>query len=177
MQIKGEYTIPSDVKTVWDAINDPEVLAQAIPGCENLEKVGDNAFKANVTSKIGPITAKFSGDVELQDLNPPYSYTLVGAGSAGGMGSAKGNAKVTLEDVEGSTKLTYAVDAQVTGKIAQLGGRLIESTTKVLAGHFFKKLIEIISGEKVEEAGTSKSRIMIYVGIAVVTAILIFMLL
>ena len=96
MKIEGEYTIPSDINTVWEALNDPEVLAAAIPGCESLEKDGDNAFKAIVTTRIGPITANFTGAVELQDLNPPYGYTLVGSGNAGGMGGAKGSAKVTL---------------------------------------------------------------------------------
>lgn len=177
MQIKGEYTIPCEINAVWEALNDPEVLAQAIPGCENLDTVGDNAFKANVTTKIGPITAKFAGNVELQDLNPPFGYTLVGSGSAGGMGSAKGSAKVVLAEVEGGTKLTYDVDAQVTGKIAQLGGRLIQSTANVLAGLFFKKLIEIISGEKVEEPSGSSNRMVIYAGIAIISAILLYTLL
>ena len=176
MQIKGEYNIPCDINSVWESLNDPEVLAQAIPGCEELERDGDNAFKANVTLKIGPITAKFSGNVKLQDLNPPYGYTLVGSGSAGNMGSAKGEAKVVLAEEDGGTKLTYDVDAQVTGKIAQMGGRLIQSTANVLAGKFFNKLIEIISGEKVEAEGTSSSRILIYVGIAAITAVLIYTL-
>lgn len=145
MKIQGENIIPADQETVWNGLNDPEVLRQSIPGCESLEKVDDHNFKAKVTSRIGPITATFNGDVALSNLNPPHSYTLSGSGSAGAKGGAKGSADVKLEPVDGGTKLTYDVDAEVSGKLAQLGGRLIQSTAGVLAGQFFNRFSEVVA--------------------------------
>lgn len=137
MEIKGNSLIDADIDTVWKALNEPEILKTSIPGCESLEAVGDNQFKATVSTRIGPIKARFSGEVELQDLNPPQGYTIVGSGSAGSMGAAKGNAKVALSPDGTGTRLDYIVDANLSGKIAQLGGRLIQSTAGVLAGQFF----------------------------------------
>ena len=145
MKITGENIIAADKETVWRGLNDPEVLRQAIPGCEELQTVGENAFKAIVTTRIGPVTARFEGQVALGDLNPPHGYTLSGGGSAGPMGNAKGAAKVKLEQVPEGTKLTYEVDAEITGKIAQLGARLIQSTAGVLAGQFFKKFAQAVA--------------------------------
>ena len=146
MKISGENTIAADPQTVWEGLNDPEVLRQSIPGCDSLELVGENKFKSIVTLRIGPITAKFDGAVELSDLNPPNGYTLSGSGSAGAMGNAKCLARVALTPNGAGTKLTYDVDAQVNGKIAQMGSRLIKSTAGLLAGQFFKRFGEIVSG-------------------------------
>lgn len=138
MDMQGSERIEAPVKTVWQALNDPEILRQSIPGCESLEKTSDTHMNAKVVLKIGPIKAKFEGAVELQNLNPPHSYTISGEGKGGLAGFAKGGADVTLTSEEdGATLLTYTVKAEVGGKIAQLGSRLIESTSKKLAGEFF----------------------------------------
>jgi len=141
MDMQGSERIEAPVETVWLALNDPEILRQSIPGCESLEKTSDTHMTARVVLKIGPIKAKFEGAVELQNLNPPNSYTISGEGKGGLAGFAKGGADVTLTPEEGgATLLTYTVKAEVGGKIAQLGSRLIESTSKKLAGEFFSNL-------------------------------------
>lgn len=144
MEIKGDSLIAASQNAVWTGLNDPEILRQAIPGCESLEKTGENQFKATVVTRIGPITAKFNGEVELQDLNPPNSYTISGSGSAGAMGAAKGRAFVTLTPKGEETHLDYRVEADISGKIAQLGGRLIQSTAGILAGQFFNKFSTLV---------------------------------
>jgi len=145
MKILGEQTIAAAPGKVWQALNDPDVLRQSIPGCKSLERVGDQAFKATVETKIGPIKAVFNGDVQLSDLDPPNGYTLSGRGSAGSMGSAKGSARVRLMANGGGTKLTYDVDADVTGKFAQLGSRLIQGTANLLADQFFTRFGEVVA--------------------------------
>jgi carbon monoxide dehydrogenase subunit G len=147
MKITGENVIAAPPEAVWRALNDPEVLRRAIPGCETLEKVTDSSFKATVTTRIGPIQAKFNGQVELTDLDPPNGYTIRGQGSGGVAGSAKGGARVRLAPAPEGTRLTYDADAQVTGKLAQLGSRLIDSTAKMLAGQFFDRFQEIVTAE------------------------------
>jgi uncharacterized protein len=149
MKITGEQTIPAKQDAVWRALNDPEVLRQSIPGCMNLERTGENAFKATVETKIGPIKATFDGDVQLSELDPPHSYRLSGKGSAGGMGAAKGSARVLLTPNGHGTKLTYDVDADVTGKFAQLGSRLVQGTANMLAGEFFTRFNEVVSNPDV----------------------------
>jgi carbon monoxide dehydrogenase subunit G len=144
MKLSGENRINAPPQDVWRALNDPDVLKKAIPGCESLEKVSDTQFKATVVTKIGPVQAKFNGEVELTDLDPPNGYTISGKGSGGVAGNARGGAKVRLEPDGDGTKLSYDVDAQVTGKLAQLGSRLIDSTAKMLAGQFFNKFGEIV---------------------------------
>ena len=144
MKLSGENRIMASREEVWRALNDPEILKQCIPGCDNLEKNGDNQFKATVTTKIGPVQAKFNGQVQLSDLDPPNGYTISGSGTGGVAGNAKGAAKVRLEPDGRGTRLVYDVDAQVTGKLAQLGSRLIDSTAKMLAGQFFNKFEQIV---------------------------------
>ncbi|MBC7311141.1 MAG: carbon monoxide dehydrogenase subunit G [Rhizobium sp.] len=147
MDMNGSERIEAPVETVWQALNDPEILRQAIPGCESLDKTSDTAMTAKVVLKIGPIKAKFEGAVELQNLNPPHSYTIAGEGKGGLAGFAKGGADVSLEaDGPDATILTYTVKAEVGGKIAQLGSRLIDSTSKKLAGEFFSKFGAIVAG-------------------------------
>jgi carbon monoxide dehydrogenase subunit G len=154
MDMQGSERIEAPVETVWLALNNPDILKQAIPGCESLEKTSDTTMAAKVVLKIGPIKAKFEGAVELQNLNPPNSYTIAGEGKGGLAGFAKGGADVTLTpDGEGATVLTYTVKAEVGGKIAQLGSRLIESTSKKLAGEFFSNFsAAVTAGEGGSEA-------------------------
>ena len=143
--IEGEEKIAAPIDKVWAALNDPEVLKQCIPGCQSLEKTSDNDLAATVVLKIGPIKATFNGAVTLKNLNPPNSYTIQGEGKGGIAGFAKGGADVTLtEDGPDATLLKYEAKADVGGKIAQLGSRLITSTSKKLAGEFFSTF-----GEKV----------------------------
>ena len=144
MDMSGERRIPAPRQKVWEALNDPEVLKACIPGCDSLEKIGENDLKASAGLKIGPITAKFTGKVTLSDLDPPNGYTITGEGSGGAAGFAKGGAKVSLEADGEATILHYTVEAQIGGKLAQLGGRLIDATSKKLAGDFFEKFSEIV---------------------------------
>ena len=145
MDMSGSERIEAPVETVWQALNDPEILRQAIPGCESLEKTSDTTMTARVVLKVGPIKAKFEGAVELQNLNPPHSYTIAGEGKGGLAGFAKGGADVSLEaDGPDATILSYTVKAEVGGKIAQLGSRLIDSTSKKLAGEFFAKFGQLV---------------------------------
>lgn len=147
MDMTGEITLEAPRETVWAALNDATVLKDAIPGCQELEKVSDTEFTATVVTKVGPIKAKFSGRVALTDILPPISYTISGEGQGGIAGFAKGGAEVALDAVDTNrTTLRYVVKAQVGGKIAQLGARLIDSTAKKLAGEFFQKFGEIVGG-------------------------------
>ncbi len=140
MEMTGERRISAPRQTVWQALNDPEVLRASIPGCETVERVGDDQFQARVAVKIGPMAAKFTGKVRLENINPPESYTISGEGSGGAMGFAKGGADVALQEVSPEeTLLTYQVKAQVGGKMAQLGARLIDSTAKQMADQFFDR--------------------------------------
>ena len=144
MNLSGEHYIPASRQSVWDALNDPEVLKACLPGCEALEKISDTDMTATITIKIGPVKATFNGAVTLSDLDPPNGYTLNGEGQGGTAGFASGIAKVNLVDGEhGGTQLTYSVEAKVGGKLAQIGSRLIDSVAKKLAGKFFETFVEI----------------------------------
>ena len=145
--IEGEERIAAPIDKVWAALNNPEVLKESIPGCESLEKKSDTELAATVVLKIGPIKATFQGEVTLLNLNPPHSYTIQGEGKGGIAGFAKGGADVTLsEDGADTTVLKYAAKADVGGKIAQLGSRLIDSTSRKLAGQFFSTFGEKVGG-------------------------------
>jgi len=148
MEMKGEQRIAAPRTKVWEALNDAEVLRQCIPGCQSLEKEGDR-MKAVVEIKIGPIGARFNGAVTISDANPPESYTISGEGQGGTVGNAKGGARVRLAEVDGGTLLSYQVDAQVGGRLAQLGGPIIDATAKQLAGKFFTKFGEVVEGPAV----------------------------
>lgn len=156
MDLKDQRHIAAPREAVFAALNDPEILAKAIPGCESLDKVSDTEFAAVVTAKVGPVRAKFKGQVTLSDLNPPESYTITGEGKGGAAGFAKGGAVVTLTEDGDGTLLVYEVKADVGGKLAQLGGRLIEGTSKKLAGEFFstfeKLVVESVGGASGDEA-------------------------
>jgi carbon monoxide dehydrogenase subunit G len=139
MDLTGEYRIPAPRETVWAALNNPDILRACIPGCEELNKTSATEFVARVVAKIGPVKAGFGGKVTLSDLDPPNGYTIAGEGQGGAAGFAKGGAKVRLEPVDGgsATLLRYAADAQIGGKLAQIGSRLVEGSAKKLADEFF----------------------------------------
>ena len=137
MELKGEYRIPAPRETVWAMLNDPAVLRECIPGCETLDGGVTEGFSARVTTKVGPVKATFTGSVTLSDVNPPESYRISGEGKGGVAGFAKGGADVHLAAEGADTVLTYTANAQVGGKLAQLGARLIDSTAKKLADQFF----------------------------------------
>ncbi len=140
MTMTGSATLPADRAKVWALLNDPAVLKACIPGCQSLEKTSETSFAAVAKVKIGPVSATFKGAVQLSDLDPPNGYTISGEGEGGIAGFAKGGAKVRLSDAEGapgSTVLTYDVQANVGGKIAQLGSRLIDGVAKKMADQFF----------------------------------------
>ncbi len=139
MDMNGERRIQAPRQAVWDALNDPEVLKACIPGCESMERLSENELKANAAVKIGPISARFAGKVTLSDIDPPNGYTISGEGQGGVAGFAKGGAAVKLLDADGGTLLTYEVKAQVGGKIAQLGARLIDASAKQMAETFFDR--------------------------------------
>ncbi len=146
MQMNESQLVPASQDKVWAALNDPAVLAKCIPGCQKLEMTGPNEMTATVVIKVGPVKASFSGKVTLSDIDAPNSYRISGEGSGGVAGFAKGGAavKLTPEGPE-ATRLDYAVDAQIGGKLAQLGGRLIDATAKKLAGEFFEKFAAELS--------------------------------
>jgi carbon monoxide dehydrogenase subunit G len=137
MTMNGEVQLSADREKVWKMLNDPAVLKACIPGCEQLDMNNDNEFQAIATIKIGPVKARWKGKVRLLDLDPPNSYRIAGEGEGGVAGFAKGGAKVSLADKEGGTALTYDVEAQIGGKLAQLGQRLINSAAKKTADDFF----------------------------------------
>jgi len=139
MDMTGERRIPAPRERVWDALLNPDVLKRAIPGCKTLERTGDNAFKATAAVKVGPIATSFTGDIKLLDLTPPASYRIQGSGQGGPAGFARGGATVTLAEEGGATLLSYTVNAEVGGKLAQLGARLIDSSAKQMADQFFDR--------------------------------------
>ena len=146
MKLNGSYQINLEKQKVWEALNNPEILKQSIPGCEEFKKNSDTEFTATATNKIGPFNASFTGDIELKDIDAPNSYVIEGSGNSP-VGFASGSAKVSLEDCEGGTKLNYEIDANVGGKIAQVGSRLIDMTAKKMADIFFGKFSELVSNK------------------------------
>ncbi len=150
MKLSGSYQINLKKQKVWEALNDPEILKESIPGCEDFIKNSETEFSATATNKIGPFNASFTGDIQLKNINAPHSYVIAGSGNSP-VGFASGEAKVKLEESEEGTKLIYEVEANVGGKIAQVGSRLIDMTAKKMADIFFGKFSELISSEKIFE--------------------------
>jgi carbon monoxide dehydrogenase subunit G len=149
MDIQGQYRIQAPRDVVWAALNDPEVLKRCIPGCKELEQRSPTELAAKVALKVGPISATFTGAVTLEDLDPPAGYTIVGQGQGGAAGFAKGRAKVDLAEVsESETDLSYTAKADVGGKLATLGSRLIQATSKKLADEFFSAFVRELNGEE-----------------------------
>ena len=189
MKLSGSYQINLSKEKVWEALNDPEILKKAIPGCEEFKKNSDTEFTATATNKIGPFNASFTGDIELTDLNPPNSYKITGSGNSP-VGFASGEATVKLEDHEKGTNLIYEVEANVGGKIAQVGSRLIDMTAKKMADIFFGKFSELISTEDSSSLGESSSekidqtievkpkkqnqKILIIAGVVTIIAVLVY---
>ena len=190
MKLSGSYQINLEKQKVWEALNDPEILKQTIPGCEEFIKNSDTQFTAKATNKIGPFNASFTGDIELVDLDPPNSYKISGSGNSP-VGFASGEATVKLENYENGTKLIYEVEANVGGKIAQVGSRLIDMTAKKIADIFFGNFSELISKDKnlskedlsiSDKSSTDQivdnkkpnQKIFIYSAVILVAAILIF---
>ena len=189
MKLSGSYQINLSKQKVWEALNDPEILKKAIPGCEEFTKNSDTEFTATATNKIGPFNASFTGDIELTDLDPPNSYKIIGSGNSP-VGFASGEATVKLEDHEKGTNLIYEVEANVGGKIAQVGSRLIDMTAKKMADIFFGKFSELISTEDSPSLGEASSekidqtikikpkkqnqKILIIAGVVTIIAVLVY---
>jgi carbon monoxide dehydrogenase subunit G len=141
MEMKSSRTVPSDIETTWRALNDPEVLRACIPGCESIDRVSDSEYRLAMTAKVGPVRAKFSGRLMLADIVAPRAYTLKFEGQGGAAGFANGGAKVDLSPADGGTRIDYAVTAQVGGKLAQIGSRLIDGAAAKLADEFFARFV------------------------------------
>ena len=152
MDMSGEYRIRASKQSVWDALNDPETLKASIPGCQSVDKVSDTEMTATVVAKVGPVKATFKGKVTLSDLDPPNSYVITGEGQGGPVGFGKGSAKVSLAEDGEETVLSYTASAQVGGKLAQIGQRLIDSTAKSMADQFFTAFAEAVGRPAAEEA-------------------------
>jgi uncharacterized protein len=149
MTMNGSVILPADRTMVWAKLNDPDVLKICIPGCQSLERAGDNGFAAIAKVKVGPVSATFKGSVELTDIDPMNSYRISGSGEGGAAGFAKGGAKVTLTDAPEGCQLSYDVEANVGGKLAQLGGRLIDGVAKKMADQFFANFAtEVTNGAR-----------------------------
>ncbi len=147
MEMTGEFRIPAPRERVWQGLNDPEILKQAIPGCQTIEKVSDTEFTAKVVAKVGPVKATFNGKVTLSDLDPPKGYTITGEGTGGVAGFAKGGANVKLDEDGDATVLHYEVQAHVGGKLAQIGSRLIDGTSRKMAEEFFTQFAAVVAPE------------------------------
>jgi uncharacterized protein len=145
MEMHGEMRIPAPRAEVWTKLNDPETLKACIPGCETVEKVSETEFTAKVVARVGPVKASFSGRVTLTDMDPPAGYTITGEGTGGVAGFAKGSAKISLDDAGAETVLRYGVQAQVGGKLAQIGSRLIDATSRKMADDFFNRFLGIMN--------------------------------
>jgi hypothetical protein len=152
MDMTGEYRIPASRDQVWAALNDADTLRASLPGCETLERISDREFAATVVAKVGPVKAKFNGNVTLSNLNPPESYTISGEGKGGAAGFAKGGADVRLVEDGDVTVLTYAAKADVGGKLAQLGSRLIDGTARKMADEFFDNFARQVAAPAPEVA-------------------------
>ena len=137
MEMSGEQLIPATQRQTWDALNDPEILKACVPGCESIEKTAENEYAVLMTARIGPVSAKFKGKLALADLDPPNSYSIAFEGQGGVAGFGKGGAKVQLSPEGGNTKLAYQVKANVGGKLAQIGSRLVDAAAKKLSEEFF----------------------------------------
>jgi hypothetical protein len=149
MELSDEIIINAPKEQVYAALNDPEILKQCIPGCEELIKHSDTELKAKVVLKVGPVKARFSGDVQLHTAGAPDAFSLTGQGNGGAAGHAKGGADVTLTADGGTTILRYEANVDIGGKLAQLGSRLIQGTAKKLAAKFFKSFADVVNEDNV----------------------------
>ncbi len=152
MQQNGEYLIPAPVETVWQALNDPDVLGRCIPGCQEVTKVDETHFDAAVKAKVGPVSATFQASLALEDLQPPTSYRIVGSVKGGAAGFGKGTADVVLSQADAGTRLNYEVQANVGGKLAQVGSRLIDGAARKMADDFFSAFTVELGGSAEQTA-------------------------
>jgi carbon monoxide dehydrogenase subunit G len=156
MKMNGEFRVATDRETVWQALNDPAVLKDCLPGCQEIEKTSETEMTATLAIKVGPVKATFKGAVTFSDIDPPNGYTLSGQGQGGAAGFASGEAKVALVTEGSDTVVQYDVDAKVGGKLAQIGSRLIDSTSKKLAKQFFDALAEKLGGAEGDTSGAEQ---------------------
>jgi uncharacterized protein len=155
MELTDTHTLPVSQQQTWDALNDTEVLRNCIPGCESIEPDGENAYLVALSAAVGPVKARFKGRMQLTDIDAPNAYSIVFEGQGGAAGFAKGNARVTLEaDGENATKLSYTASAQVGGKLAQIGSRLVDGAARKIAAEFFKRFGAQVAGAD-DETGAS----------------------
>ena len=146
MQFDGEYLVPVAPDTVWDGLVDPDILRRSIPGCTAMEKTGDTEYTATIVARVGPVSATFKGKVELADQEPPRAFTLKGRGQGGPAGFAKGAAHITLSPEGDQTRLTYRAEAEVGGKLASVGARMIQGVARKMADDFFARFAEVLTG-------------------------------
>lgn len=145
VDINGEFRVPATRERVWEALNDPGVLKECIPGCESIERQSESEFVAVIRSRIGPVNARFDSRIELSNLNPPSSYTISGAGKGGAAGFGRGSADVELKAEGEETVLCYRAEVQVGGKLAQIGSRLVAGATRKIASDFFSRFADTVS--------------------------------
>ena len=146
MEMNGSRTVPADIETTWRALNDPEVLKACIAGCESVERVSDNEYRLAMTARVGPVSARFTGRIVLADIVAPTSYTLSFEGQGGAAGFAKGEARVRLADNNPGTRIDYQAKAQVGGKLAQIGSRLVDGAAAKVADDFFARFADRLGG-------------------------------
>jgi carbon monoxide dehydrogenase subunit G len=148
MELTETHTLPVPQQRTWDALNDTEILRACIPGCESIDPDGENAYLVALSAAVGPVKARFKGRMQLTDIDAPNAYNIVFEGQGGAAGFAKGNARVSLEaDGDAATKLSYTANAQVGGKLAQIGSRLVDGAARKIASEFFKRFGAQVAGE------------------------------
>jgi carbon monoxide dehydrogenase subunit G len=157
MEMNGSRTVPADIDTTWHALNDPEVLKACIAGCESVERVSDNEFKVAMTARVGPVSARFSGRILMSDIVAPTAYTLGFEGQGGAAGFAKGEARVTLSDNHPGTRIDYQAKAQVGGKLAQIGSRLVDGAAAKVADDFFARFVERLAGPPTSDTADAEA--------------------
>ena len=155
MEMKGSRVVPTDIDTTWQALNDPEVLRACIPGCESIDRLSDSEYRLAMIARVGPVSAKFTGRLLLADIAAPRSYTLKFEGQGGAAGFANGTAKVELSPADGGTRIDYVVNAQVGGKLAQIGSRLIDGAAAKVADDFFARVVARAGGGPPATAGVA----------------------
>jgi carbon monoxide dehydrogenase subunit G len=182
MRQSGEYRIDAQPEAVWRGLNDPDVLQRCIEGCQSVTRVSEDAFSAVVQARIGPLSATFTGDIKLTDLDPPRSCTIEASAKGGAAGFGKGEAKVTLSEDGGGTILRYDASGNVGGKLAQVGQRLIDGVVRKMADQFFSRFGELVGGpgENPSPGPASRSRLWVWMAaggvilLAVVAIVVLF---
>ena len=177
MQLISHRSVPASVETTWAALNDPEMLKACIPGCESVERTSDHEFKLAMTARVGPVSAKFTGKIALSDVVPPASYRMSFEGQGGGAGFARGEAKIALVAENGGTRIDYSATAQVGGKLAQIGSRLVDAAAAKVADDFFGRFVDRLGGEvkPPEAAAVPAKRSAVKWGIAIVIALAVLL--